>query len=537
MSNSAFLQLKYRWNLPEDSSIEELLSHALKKLKADPESPELVYTVAELKRHLGDDEDARRTYHQVVQLTDKRTQQRGKQLEQRIEKKRDRIRAKFLLYTFLPFIFLFFGAGVLWKTLSEPEALPADGDPKQFAFTEWLAKQQMVEIMTQLQAQNPELSFDFNRSTGAPQSPMDFMKSLMRPDALGKLKRDKERAANKNSNGTGDGLPAFQCSLEAPVKCNPEDIPNAPGEPRKEVVLLMASYRSLLKTEKNCEKLEESIANIGEQLNWRKSEKQIKADLEDFALECFFRQDNLEKTLEHARKLQCVGDDGYINSVYWYKTAILHKTDNIEAARTSYQCYLEATKHVEKNEQFSPSYIAARHREAGALAWLYFDDLATATNELIEARKLLKSYSKKTPAMLEVISEINLDLMETYVTANVEQDKFLELLEEINSSGLLTDGYKQIKDTLTAIYFLQNNEKQRAITALQNLVSRFKLMPEFICGWDWSGFRRGLKDSISDESIREQATKLVDISNCYTPEAIQKRMSDTNKVIQWIKAH
>lgn len=533
--SKAFLQLKRRWNLPDDTSVEELLSHAQNKLKSDPDNPELIYTLAELQRNIGNTDDANASYKEAIKLTDERTQQRGEVLEQRLEKVQDRTRAKFLLLTFLPLISILLIAGILWKTLSTPEPIPAEADPNQFAFTEWLAKQQMVQIMTTLQQQNPELTFDFSRPSANKQTPMEFMQSLMKPDALGKMRRDKERAANKKGD-KGDGRPAFQCSKEPAVHCAAADIPSAPGEKRKEVVLLMEAYRSILNSERDCEKLVKSIETIGEQLQWRKSERRIKADLEDFAVECFFRKKDVEKTIEHARKLQCTGDDGYINSVYWFMTAITHYMGDKDRAYTSYQCFKEATQYIEKND-FSPAYVASRHRESGALAWLYFDDLATATAELKRGRTILKSISKKTPAMLEVISEINLDLMETYVTANVDLDTFQELLEEINSSGLLTDGYKQIKDTLAAIYYMQNNNNGAALVSLSNLTSRFKLMPEYICGWDWSGFRRGLTDSISDETIREKAISLVDISNCYGPQTMEQRISRTNKIIQWLKVN
>jgi len=528
-----FLQLKALWNLPEETSNEELLTHALNKFKADPDNPELIYAIAELYRHTGDDDKARQAFQQAIKLTDKRTNERGEELEQRLEKKRDHTRARFLLLTFLPIIALVLVAGLLWKTLSPPEPIPADGDPEQFAFTEWLAKQQMVQIMTTLQQQNPELSFDFSRPSANAQSPMEFMQSIMRPDALGRMRRDRERAANSQAN-KGEGRPAFQCSKEPAISCAARDIPNAPGEKRREVVLLMEAYRSILNTERDCEKLEKSIKTIGEQLQWRKSERRIKADLEDFAVECFYRQKNIEKTIEHARKLQCTGDNGYINSVYWFMTAITHHAGDKARALTSYQCFQEATDYIEKND-FSPAYVASRHRESGALAWLYFNDLPTATAELLKARNLLKSISDKTPMMREVISEINLDLMETYVTANVGLDTFQELLEEINSSGLLTDGYKQIKDTLAAIYFMQNNNNEAALVSLNNLASRFKLMPEYICGWDWSGFRRGLQDSISDDDIREQAISLVDISNCYEPQTMEQRVQNTGGVVQWLR--
>ena len=179
--------------------------------------------------------------------------------------------------------------------------------------------------------------------------------------------------------------------------------------------------------------------------------------------------------------------------------------------------------------------MASRHRESGALAWLYFDDLETATKELERGRTILKNITKQTAATREVISEIDLDLLETYVTANIDIDSFNDLVEEINSSGLLTDGYKQIKDTLSAIYYMQNKDNEKSIVALNNLSSRFKLMPEFICGWDWSGFRRGLDDSIDNDSTREHAKNLVDAANCYVKQTMPERIQVINSVSTWLK--
>lgn len=529
-----FLQFKKKWDLDLELSVSDLLDFAKNKLSEDADNPELIYIIAELYRHIGNTEEADSYYKKAIKLTEVRTQQRATKLEARLEKKRDHTRAKLLLFTFLPIIVGLLVAGLVWKTLSEPEPLPKGSNPEKFAFTQWLAKQQMVEVMTTLQKQNPELTFDFSRSASNSMSPMEFMQSMMQPDALAKMRRDQERAANKEGT-EGDGKPAFQCSKEPAVHCSARDIPSAPGEKRQEVVLLMEAYRSILSTEKDCVKLEKSIDTIGEQLQWRKSESSIKADLEDFATECFYRQKNLDKTLEHARKLQCAGDDGYINSVYWYTTAILHQSGDIAKARTSYQCFQEATDHIEKNKLFGAAYIASRHRESGALAWLYFDDLETATDELKKGKEILKKAPKQTRSILDVIGEINLDLMETYVTANIDLETFQELLEEINSSGRLTDGYKQIKDTLVSIYFMQNKDNESAQIPLKNLSSRFKLMPEYVCGWDWSGFRRGLKDSISDDAIREQATILVDATNCYIPQSTSQRLQHIDGVSKYLK--
>ena len=533
MKQHNFSQLKKMLGLEKDISLEVLLAQAKNRLKSDPDNPELLFNIAELLRHTQQTDEAKTFYKQAIKVTDKRTVARGNELEKRIIKKRDHTRAKFLLLTFVPILAVIIAGALFWKTISKPEILPVDSDPEKFAFTQWLAKQQMVQIMTTLQQQNPELTFDFSSTAANAQTPMEFMQSLMQPDAIEKMRRDRERSANSNNNGVG-GRPAFQCSREPAITCAARDIPNAPGERRKEVVLLMEAYNSVLNSERDCEKLENSIETIGQQLQWRKSERRIKANLEDLAVECFYRQKNIEKTIEHSRKLQCTGDEGYINSVYWFMTAITHHAGDQARALTSYQCFQEATVYVEKQD-FSPAYIASRHRESGALAWLYFDDLATATAELKKGRSILKNTQNKTPATLEVISEIDLDLMETYVTANIDLDTFNELLEEINSSGLLTDGYKQIKDTLAAIYYMQNNNNNDALVSLTNLKSRFKLMPEYICGWDWSGFNRGLEESISDDSIREHAKVLVGAPNCYIKQTMPQRIQKISEVTNWLK--
>lgn len=531
---SQFLQLKKAWGLDKDISLADLLDHALAKLKADPENPELSFNVAELLRHQDRDKEASEFYKSAIKKTDARTELRSDKLNQRLKKQRKNTGNKFLFFTFVPII-LAVAIGIFaWNKLNEPETLPVDSDPEKFAFTQWLAKQQMAQIMTTLQQQNPELSFDFSSSSANAQTPMEFMQSLLQNDTIEKMRRDQQNS-NNNETSEGDGRPAFQCSKEAPVRCSAQDIPNAPGESREEVVLLMEAYDSILGNEKDCKKIEQSIETIGKQLKWRKSERRIKANLEDLAVECFYRENNLEKTIEHARKLQCAGDESYINSVYWYMTAMNHRAGDKSKALSSYQCFQEATDYIAQYD-FSPAYVASRHRESGALAWLYFDDLDTATSELIKGRKLLKNLPQKSAAVLQVISEIDLDLMETYVTANIEKDTFDGLLEEINSSGLLTDGYKQIKDTLAAIYHMQNNNKEDALTPLTNLSSRFKLMPEFICGWDWSGFERGLTESIEDDEIRKQAKALVGAANCYVPQTMQQRIQIINGVAQWLKS-
>ncbi|PID33758.1 MAG: hypothetical protein CR955_01185 [Thiotrichales bacterium] len=529
-----FVQLKKEWGLAEETTIQELLHHAQNKLKNDPENPELLFNVAELLRHTDHPEKAKYYYQKSIKSTDKRTIQRGEALESRIEKKRDHTRAKFIFFSFAPLFVLIIGALFAWKQLNKPEILPADSNPEKFAFTQWLAKQQMVEIITTLQKENPELTFDFNRSASASQTPMEFMQSLMQPDALDKIRREQAKE-NNSQKSEGSGNPAFQCSKEPVINCAGVDIPSAPGGKRKEVMQLMRAYNTILDTETDCEKIEKSIDAIGHQLQWRKSERRIKANLEELAVECFYKQKNVEKTIEHSRKLQCTGDESFINSTYWFLTAIYHHAGNKADSLSSYQCFQEATDYVEE-QGFSAPYVASRHRESGALAWLYFDDLETATAELKKGRRILKNAKKQTTANREVISEINLDLLETYVTANIDRDAFNDLMEEINSSGLLTDGYKQIKDTLTAIYYMQNNDKKNALIALKNLSSRFKLMPEFICGWDWSGFERGLDNSITDEATRKQARNLVQATDCYVKLPIPERVKIINNASTWLKS-
>jgi tetratricopeptide (TPR) repeat protein len=529
-------QLIEEWGLAKNISQEHLLHLIGKKLAQAPDNPDLQYLQAELLRKTGQTTEATQAYQQVVEITKKRTDTRGKKLTDRIDKTRTTLRRRLLLFSLLPLLLIalissYYGYENKQLTLLKKQ----DGNPKEFAFTQWLAKQQAAQIITNLQKTNPNLSFDFGSTvTKTGQDPMEFMQSLMGEEMQQKLRGDQKKSAESEGDEE-DGKPKFKCADDHYIsQCDSNDVPSAAGKKRNEVVLLMSAYRTLLKTEKNCEKLEESIDKVGQQLKWRKSEKNIKADMEDYAIECFYRQDKHEKVIEHARKLQCAGESDYINSVYWYLTASVHQSGDTEKARSMYRCFNKAITYKEKH-YYDTASVAARHRESGALAWLYFNDLERAVDELEEARNTIKKSGETNQMLNYVASEINLDLMETYVTANIEREKFEELHFEINSSGYLTDGYKQIKDTLAGIYYMQNGQHTQSINALNNVTQRFKQMPEYICSWDWSGFKRGLETSISNATIREKAKELVVATNCYVPQSNAQRIQTITTVINSLR--
>jgi len=453
-----------------------------------------------------------------------------------VSKKSKKLRNSFVLLSLIPLLLIGLIAGYYWYANQKLEMLKKeDGNPSEFAFTQWLAKQQAKKIISNLQQSNPNLSFDFgSNATESGQDPMAFMESLLSSEMQKKLHRGDKDSAESNENGE-DGKPQFKCAYDRHIaQCSDADIPSAAGKKRKEVVLLMQAYRSILNTEKDCEKLERSIDKVGEQLQWRKSEKSIKADMEDYAIVCFHRQDKHEKVIEHARKLQCAGGAHYINSIYWYLTASEHQSGNIEKANSMYKCFNKAIEHKEKY-YYDTASVAARHRESGALAWLYFNDLDTAVDELEKARKTIRESKSSSQMLSYVASEIDLDLMETYVTANIELDKFEQLHFDINSIGYLTDGYKQIKDTLAGIFYMQNGKNAKSVDALINVTQRFKQMPEYICSWDWSGFHRGLDASIPDATIREKAKSLVVATNCYVPQSSAERINKINAVIKSLR--
>jgi hypothetical protein len=523
------------WGLAQDISLEHLLHFVEKKLSQTPDNPELGYLYAELLRKTGQIEKATRAYQQVIDLTAQRTDARGQKLIDRANKSYSELRNSLFLFALIPLLLIGLIAGYYWNINQKLEILKKqDGNPNEFAFTHWLAKQQAAKIISNLQATNPNLSFDFGSSAAkAGQDPMEFMQSLLGSEMQKKLRR-----GDKSSDGDGggeDGKPKFSCSYDQNIPhCSSNDVPSASGKKRNEVVLLMNAYRSILSTEKDCEKLEKSIDKVGEQLKWRKAEKSIKADMEDYAIECFYRQNKHEKVIEHARKLQCANEPHFINSVYWYLTASEHQLGNIEKARSMYNCFNKAIEYKEKY-YYDTASVAARHRESGALAWLYFNDLDTAVTELEKARKTIKESNASSQMLNYVASEIDLDLMETYVTANIELDKFEQLHFDINSSGYLTDGYKQIKDTLAGIFYMQNGKNSKSIDALTNVTQRFKQMPEYICSWDWSGFHRGLETSIPDADIREKAKLLVVATNCYVPQSSAERIKKINAVINSLR--
>jgi hypothetical protein len=215
-------------------------------------------------------------------------------------------------------------------------------------------------------------------------------------------------------------------------------------------------------------------------------------------------------------------------------TASEHQSGNVDKAVNMYNCFNKAIEHKEKY-YYDTASVAARHRESGALAWLYFNDLDTAVAELEKARKTIKESTSSTQMLSYVASEIDLDLMETYVTANIELDKFEQLHFDINSSGYLTDGYKQIKDTLAGIFYMQNGKNAKSVDALTNVIQRFKQMPEYICSWDWSGFHRGLETSILDDELRKKAKSLVVATNCYVPQSNAERIHKINAVINSLR--
>ena len=529
--------IKSKWALADDISLEELLSLVEQKLIRSADDPELNYLRAELLRKTGQTEAANIAYQQVVKLTAERTDARGKKLTDRVKQRRKQLRHKLVLFSLIPLLVMGLIAGFYWYSNHQLDILKKDdGDPAKFAFTQWLAKQQAAKIVSNLQAANPNLSFDFgSNASKSGQDPMAFMQSLLGSETQKRLRKGEDDKSEGGGDDDGDGKPKFTCEFDTQVaQCDASDVPTAAGKKRDEVVLLMNAYRTILNTEKDCEKLEKSIDKVGEQLKWRKSEKSIKADMEDYAIECFYRQNKHEKVIEHARKLQCAGDAKFINSVYWYLTASVHQSGDIDKAKKMYQCFNEGIKYKEKYDPDTAS-LAARHRESGALAWLYFNDLPTAMSELEKARKTIKESSDKSQMLSYVASEIDLDLLETYVTANVDTDTFEQLHFDINSSGYLTDGYKQIKDTLAGIYYMQNGKNTKAINSLRNLTERFKQMPEYICSWDWSGFQRGLDDSINDADIRKKAVSLVVATNCYVPQSTGERIQKINAVINRLR--
>ena len=526
------------WGLAQDISQEHLLHLIEKKLSQSPDEPELAYLHAELLRKTGQTKDATDAYQKVVELTAQRTSARGKKLIVRVNKKRQELRRNFLLFSLIPLLLISLFVGYFWYENKKLETLKKqDGNPTEFAFTQWLAKQQISKIISNLQENNPNLSFDFgSNATKSAQTPMEFMQSLTSSEMQKRVRRgDQDSSSSADSNNGEDGKPKFKCADDRYIaQCSPADVPSAPGEKRTEVVLLMNAYRSILNTETDCEKLEQSIEKVGEQLKWRKSEKMIKADMEDYTIGCFSRQDKHEKVIEHARKLQCADEPHFINSAYWYLTASEYQLGNKEKARSMYNCFNQAIEYNEKH-YYDTASVAARHRESGALAWLYFNDLDTAVLELEKARKTIKKSNASSQTLSYVASEINLDLLETYVTANINIDKFEQLHFDINSSGYLTDGYKQIKDTLAGIFYLQNGKNTESVNALRNVTQRFKQMPEYICSWDWSGFIRGLDTSIEDDAIRTKAKSLVIATNCYVKQSSAERIQKINAVINSLK--
>ena len=498
------------------------------------EEPKDRFQQAEALRKESKTTDAQKHYQDTIRLTNERTQARGESRVERAVTARSDLRKKLYAFLLIPLML----AGIIFAAYRAVdhsfEQQKAATDPKQFTFVNWLIQQQATEVMQNLSNANPELSFEFSKSASA-LSPAEALRSLMTPGMDDRIRQSNQATEGGEDGEEGDsGKPNFRCTVDRVNQCSADASPTAPGPMRDDISMLVRSYRTVLSNEKDCGKIVEAIASLGKKVQWRSSEKRVKAELEHLALSCYARSNNHEKTIEQARRLQCTGDASSMNTSYWYLTASNSHLGNQAEAGKMYACFKETVDYLTKYE-YTPSSIASRRRESGALAWLYFNDLDTAVRELEVAREILQEAKIESPQLSFVASEIDLDLMETYVTANIDEPTFTALHEDINTSGLLTDGYKQIKDTLAGIYYLQNRKNDQAIIALNNVATRFKHLPEFICSWDWSGFQRGLDESIKDPDARQQAIQLVLATNCYNPQTIAERTEKVQSVLQWLR--
>jgi len=495
--------------------------------------PKLLYQKAEKLRKANKSNEAQQQYLDTIRYTKDRTEQRNQATISRVNSVQTRLKVKLAAFLMIPVILAGASYAAYRYINNDFDTKQAETDPKNFLFVEWLTARQTKQVLSNLVQANPNLSFDFSSSASA-QTPAELLQS-MTSEAMQERFRTQDSNEDETGGGNdtdGDGSGRFQCSLEPAPQCN--DSPTAPGNRRPDLQLVINSYRAVLDNERNCEKIESSIQAIAQQVQWRKSELDIKSDLDSLVLRCFSRQENHAKAIEYSRKMQCTGDVGAINSSYWHLTANHHKSGDIAKARTMYSCFRESVDYIARTSP-EPWRIASGHRESGALAWLYFNDLDTAVDELESARQVLKEASGQSPILRGVAAEVDLDLMETYVTANIDPDTFAALHNDINSSGLLTDGYKQIKDALAGIYYLQNDNNDDAAVALENVAERFRHLPEYICDWDWSGFQRGLSDSISDPVARQKADQLVVATDCYVPQSTDERIAKVRDVLQWLR--
>lgn len=493
--------------------------------------PKLLYQQAEALRKANKSSEAQQQYLDTINETQDRTEQRNQSTIDRTEPVQTKLKLKLAAMLMAPVILVAVAAATYYHLDKGFNTQQAETDPKNFLFVEWLAARQTKQVLSNLVQANPNLSFDFSSSTSA-QTPSELLQSMTSASMQERF-RQQNNEDESGGDGEGDGSGTiFQCSLDPRPRC--EDTPTATGNRREDIQLVVNSYRAVLDNERDCEKIESSIQDIAKQVQWRRSELDIKSDLESVALRCFSRQENHEKAIEYSRKMQCSGDVGAINASYWHLTANHHKNGNVETARTMYSCFRESVSFIAKHSP-QPWRVASSHRESGALAWLYFNDLDTAVKELEAARNALKNAQDQSPLLRSVAAEVDLDLMETYVTANIDSDTFAELHNDINNSGLLTDGYKQIKDALSGIYYLQNKNNKEAIIALENIAERFKHLPEYICDWDWSGFQRGLSDSIADPTTRQNADQVVVATDCYVTQTPEERISKVRGVLQWLK--
>ena len=243
---------------------------------------------------------AQKQYQDTIRLSNERTLERGESRSNRTRLKSANIKKNLYAFLIIPIMIAGIAFSVFRAVSNDFDKKKAETDPKSFTFVEWLVLQQTNELMQNIIAANPDISFDFSRSASA-QSPLEAMRSLMSRGMQDQIRESGEGNNSSNSSDDGDGGPTFQCSVDQVEKCSADALPTAPGPMREDIGLLVRSYRTVLNNEKDCSKIASAIEALGKKIQWRSSEKSIKAELEHLALSCFARSNDHEKTIQQAR--------------------------------------------------------------------------------------------------------------------------------------------------------------------------------------------------------------------------------------------
>ncbi len=481
-----FSSLKARFGLPEEASSEALLAAVEQRLKQAPEDLELIYLRAELLR-IGDHRAAARDgYQQVIKHARQQSDGRHQQLGRRLAGVQQRLRYRLLLY---PLLIILLSIVLL---IARPGGESNQGGEYDSPFVRWLAEQQAQQIISIIQSQGGGVAG--GESDGALVDPWQAVADLIDPveasggesGSGGSDQSDEPAEVAAGDEGSGR---AFHCSVE-PLICQPDEVPSGSGDYRHDVADMLNAYEKIIAAGEQCEKLVQLVARVNRELQWRKSERELKAYLEESVVLCFYKQHAYSLSARHAHRMSCAGFDVLAASGYSFQTVSRIKLNDRQGAARSQQCANEYNDHLAKKIRgFHRVNVALNYSWIANAELFYFQRPENALRFYRKALQITQQLSKKSRSFNDVRIEIRLGLLGLYSIKPGRPADFNRVVDYLRNSGGMTSSQKVIVDGLTAIWQVRSGQQPAARHSLATVINRVQQLDEYVCLeeplWEW----------------------------------------------------